>query len=54
MGARGWWWKSKRTQRSLEKMLDTYFDGGYDVPKDPRQLAGYKRRMNDDRSEDRP
>jgi hypothetical protein len=41
-GALGWWWKSKKTQRVLERFLDTYFDGGYDVPEDPRQLAGWR------------
>ena len=33
-----WWWKSKGSQRSFEKFLDEYFDGGYDVPADPKQL----------------
>jgi hypothetical protein len=36
-----WWWTCKRTQASLQRLLDDHFDGGYEVPEDPRQLAGW-------------
>lgn len=36
---RQWWWVSKRTQRTLEKLLDAWFEGGYEVAEDPRQLV---------------
>lgn len=33
-----WWWKSKKTPRSLERLLDEWFDGGYEVKPDYNQL----------------
>jgi hypothetical protein len=33
-----WWWKSKRTPKTFTKLLDTYFDGGYEVAPDYHQL----------------
>ena len=39
---RAWWWASKRTQKGLQKLLDAYFGGGYEVAADPRQLSTWK------------
>ena len=41
-GAAMWWWKSKRNARSLERFLDAYFEGGYEVDFDLRQSAEWK------------
>lgn len=39
---RMWWWLSKRDAKAFLKFLDAYFDGGYDVPDDPKQRAGWR------------
>lgn len=37
-----WWWASKRPEKTLHKLLDEWFDGGYDVPFDVKQAPGYR------------
>ena len=51
-GALNWWWKSRRTQRSLDTFLDTYFEGGYDVPEDPRQLGNWQATIKREETDD--
>jgi hypothetical protein len=38
MPTKMWWWATKKTQRTLERLLDEWFEGGYEVEPDYNQV----------------